>query len=129
MVLNTAKTKEITVDFRRNSTDPQPIYINGDCVERVSNFQFLGLYLDDDLTWKTNTTMLVKKAQQRLQFLRVLKSNGLAKELMVSFYRSSVESIITYCIPVWFASCTAKEKRVLQRVINTAQKITGCEIL
>ncbi len=45
-------------------SDLQPIHINGDCVERVSDFKFLGLHLGDDLTWKTNTTALIKKAQQ-----------------------------------------------------------------
>lgn len=53
LVLNTTKTKEIIVDFQRNRSDPQPIYINW--VERVSDFKFLGLHLNDDLTWKTNT--------------------------------------------------------------------------
>lgn len=37
LVLNTIKTKQIIVDFRRNRSDPQPIYTNGDCVERVSS--------------------------------------------------------------------------------------------
>ncbi len=81
------------------------------------------------LPGKQTATMLIKKAQQRLYFLRVLKNNALNKELLVSFYRSSIESVLTYCIPVWFASCTAQEKTALQRVVNTEQKIIGCELL
>lgn len=96
---------------------PQPIYINGDW--------FLGLHLDDDLTWKTNTTALIKKSQQHLYFLRVLKNKGLAKELLVSFYRCSAESVLGYCILVWFASCPAQKNTAVQRVINSAQKTIG----
>ena len=40
--LNTMKTKEIILDFRRNSNDPAPLYINGECVERVHSFKFSG---------------------------------------------------------------------------------------
>lgn len=55
------------------------------------------------------------------------KNNSLTKELLVS-YRCSVESVLTYCIPVWFASCAAQEKAAPQRVINTAQEIIGCAL-
>ncbi len=34
LILNTTKTKEIILDFRRHKADPAPLYINKDCVER-----------------------------------------------------------------------------------------------
>lgn len=109
--------------------DPQPIYINGDCVERVSVFRILSLHLEEDLSWKANATALVKKAQQRLHFQRILKKNNMEEKLLLSFYRCSIESVLTYCISVWFTSCTAGERSALQRVVNTAQKIIGCVLL
>lgn len=39
--LNTSKTKELILDFRRRRTEPAPLYINGICVERVHSFKFL----------------------------------------------------------------------------------------
>ncbi len=128
LALNITKTKELITDCRRKKTDIQPLFINGDCVERTSNFQFLGVHLDDDLTWSTNTTATIKKAHQRLYFLRILGNNQLTQKLLVSFYRCSIESILTYCICVWFSSCTVTERKALQRVINTAQKIIGCPL-
>ncbi len=85
LVLNTKKTKELIVDFRKSKADPLPIIINGDYVERVRSFTFLGIYLSDSLSWSTNTTAAVKKAQQRLHFLRVLKKNRLCQKLLVAF--------------------------------------------
>ncbi|KAM3860016.1 monocarboxylate transporter 9-like [Diretmus argenteus] len=64
--LNSKKTREIIVDFRRKKTAIQPLVVNGDCVERVSNFKFLGVHLDEDLVWSTNTTATIKTAHQRL---------------------------------------------------------------
>lgn len=34
--LNTSKTKEVIIDFKRNRGDYAPLYINGDSVERVT---------------------------------------------------------------------------------------------
>ena len=74
---------------------------------------------------KRNTTALLKKAQQKLYFLRLLRKNTFLKKLLVSFYRCSGESVLNYGISLWFASCTVAERKVLQRVINTAQKVIG----
>ncbi|KAJ8364924.1 hypothetical protein SKAU_G00137550 [Synaphobranchus kaupii] len=83
--LNKLKTQEMVVDFRRKKTDILPLYIDGGCVERVSVFRFLAVHLEDDLSWRSNTTAIVKKAQQRLYFLRILRNYQLRQELLVSF--------------------------------------------
>ena len=128
LALNTSKTKELVIDYRRKDNITPPLVISGEYVERAPNFRFLGVHLDEDLTWSTNTSAIVKKAHQRLHFLRVLRNNQLPQELLVSFYRCSIESILTYCINVWFWCCTAAERTALQRVVNTAQKIIGCPL-
>uniref|UniRef100_A0A8D3DB29 Reverse transcriptase domain-containing protein n=1 Tax=Scophthalmus maximus TaxID=52904 RepID=A0A8D3DB29_SCOMX len=119
--LNTTKTKEIILDFRNRRADPAPLYINGDCVERVRTFSFLGTTISADLSWTANMAVVIKKPQQRLHFLRVLRRN----KLLVTFYRSSIESVLTFCISVRYSQCTEADRNKLQRVINTAQKITG----
>ncbi|KAI4894933.1 hypothetical protein NFI96_022975 [Prochilodus magdalenae] len=65
---------------------------------------------------------------RRLYFLRVLRKNNLQEKLLVSYYRSGIESVLTYCISTWYSSCSVAERRALQRVINTAQKIIGCPL-
>ena len=58
--------------------------INGDCEERVHSIRFLGVQISDDLSTTVNTTAVVKKAQQRLHFLRVLRRNNLEERLLVT---------------------------------------------
>ena len=128
LALNTQKTKEIIVDFRRNRSDPPPLYINGECVERVHTFRFLGVQISDDLTWTANITAVIKKAQQRLHFLRVLRRNNLDRELLLAFYRSSIESLLTYCVSTWYGSCTEADRGRLQRTVKAAQRIIGCPL-
>lgn len=128
LLLNTAKTKELVIDFRRKKTDITPLLISGDCVEQVTDIRFLGVQLEEGLTWTVNTIKVVKRAQQRLHFLRVLRKNNIAQRLLVSFYRCTIETVLTYCICVWFSSCTVAQKKALQRVVNTAQRIIGCPL-
>ncbi len=61
--LNVSKTKEVVMNFRRNSVDHPPLNIDSSTVERVSSTKFLGVHITEDLTWTTNTMSISKKAQ------------------------------------------------------------------
>ncbi len=51
------------VDFRRVvSSLPAPLCIGGTFVEVVPSFKYLGIHIDHDLTWHTNTMSVIKKA-------------------------------------------------------------------
>ncbi|XP_068116810.1 baculoviral IAP repeat-containing protein 1e-like [Hyperolius riggenbachi] len=125
LVLNTAKTVEMVIDFRKHASIPPPIYIEGNEVARVSSVRLLGTTISDDLTWRANTTATQRKAQQRLFFLRQLKKFGMAHELLRSFYSATIESVLCSSILVWFASCTGSDRYKLQRVISSAERIIG----
>ncbi|KAI3368089.1 hypothetical protein L3Q82_026236, partial [Scortum barcoo] len=43
----------------------------------------------------------------------------------ISFYRCVVESVLSSCIIVWHGSCSAAEKKALQRVVKAAQRTVG----
>ena len=56
------------IDFRNDRTVITAIKINDCVLERVSSYKLLGLWIDDDLKWKTNTEYIVKKAAKWLHF-------------------------------------------------------------
>ena len=130
LILNAAKTKEMILDFRRK-TKPlvhHPITINGETVEVVQNISYLGGNISHDLTWTVNTTATAKKGLKRLYFLRCLKRACLPQKLLVSFYRSAIESVLKYCITAWYSGCTIDNRKALQRIIKTAERITGTQL-
>ncbi|TWW76279.1 hypothetical protein D4764_13G0009410 [Takifugu flavidus] len=127
LLLNT-NTKELVLDFRRKTDIHPPIHINGAAVEHVSSFKFLGIHLSQDLTWTTNCSSLVKKAHQRLFFLRTLKKNHLSSDILVNFYRCTIERILTSCVTVWYGNCSASDRKALQKVVKTAQRIAGAPL-
>ncbi len=126
--LNVEKTKEVVMDFRRNSVDHPPLTIDTSTVERVSSAKFLGVHITEDLTWTTNTKSISKKAQQRLHFLRRLKRASLPPPILTTFYRGTIESVLTSCITVWYGNCCAADRKTLQRTVNTVAKIIGAPL-
>ena len=124
MELNVSKTKEMIVDFRRKKSPLSPL-IDGKTVEIVQHVKFLGSMISSDLKWELNVDTIVKKAQQRLYFLRRLRSFVLTTQIMLNFYKAVIESVLTFSITVWFGFITVKEKLRLNRVVNTASKIIG----
>ena len=80
--LNAIKMKEMVVDFRRNKTLVAPVVVNGETIDMVDSFKFLGTTMSSSLSWDDNCTALLKKAQQRFFFLRQLKKFGLLKEIL-----------------------------------------------
>ena len=125
--LNASQTREMIVDFRKRKNPLAPIIVNGDSIERVDCFKFLAT-VSSDLAWVNNTGAVVKKAQQRLFFLHQLKKFGLRREILVQFYRSAIESILTFSICVWFGGISQCQRGRLDRVVKTASKIVGSEL-
>ncbi len=94
-------------------------------VERVNSFKFLGVHISEDLTWSAHTDAVLKKAHQRLFFLRWLGKFGMSPSILRSFYSCTVESILTSCITAWFGNSSAGNRKTLQRVMRTACHIVG----
>ncbi|KAI4896098.1 hypothetical protein NFI96_006456 [Prochilodus magdalenae] len=126
--LNVDKTKEMVVNFRRVRGDHVPLNINGSAVEIVQSTKFLGVHITENLTWSLNTSSIAKKAQQRLYFLRRLRKAHLPPPILTMFYRGTVESILSSCIIAWFGNCNASDRKTLQRIVRTAEKIIGVSL-
>ncbi len=126
--LNIDKTKELVVDFRRQSREHTPITIDKTPVEQVNSFKFLSVHITEDLTWSAHTDAVLKKAHQRLFFLRRLRKFGTSHSILRFFYTCTVESILTGCITAWFGNSTAGNRKALQRVVRTARHIVGGEL-
>ncbi|KAM9398945.1 uncharacterized protein ACWYII_031350 isoform 1-T1 [Salvelinus alpinus] len=63
--------------------------------------------------------------QQRLFNLRRRKKFDLSPKTLTNFYRCTIESILSGCITAWYGNCSAHNRKALQRVVRSAQRITG----
>ena len=126
--LSQCKTKELVVDYRKRRAELAPIHIDGAVVERVESFKFLGVHITNELSWSKHTKTVVKRAQQNLFPLRRLKRFGMGPQILKRFYSCTIESILTGCITAWYGNCSASNRKALQRVVRTAQYITGAKL-
>ena len=76
------------------------LYLNGKKIRQVSSIKFLGVIIDENLTWKPQLDNLKKKLITCHGTLYRLKDT-IPKILYKNLYHSLFEAHITYCISVW----------------------------
>ncbi len=118
------------MDFRRNPVDHPPLTIDSSTVERVSSTKFLGVHITEDLTWRPHQhhVCLQEGTTAPTLFLCRLKRASLPPPILTTFYRGTIESVLTSCITVWYGNCCAADRKPLQRTVNTAAKTIGAPL-
>ena len=125
LLLNTKKTKEITIIYRIGSHPHQHMVINGENIEIVADYKYLGTIIDNKLTWTYNTDTIYKKGLQRLYFMHKLRQFRVDRDMMLLFYHSFVESILLFCSVAWYFSLSVTNKNKLSKIVNMASKVAG----
>jgi hypothetical protein len=90
-------------------------------VERVESIKFLGVHITKELTGPHTLHAVVKRARQSFFSLRRLKRFSMGLQILKKLYSCTIESILTGCITAWYS-------KALQRIVDTAQYITGAEL-
>ena len=85
--LNTDKTKCMTFHTLQKNIDPLTFSINGKQIENVKFFMFLGIMLDEHLTWKNHITMITNKLSKVIGILNRLK-NIYPQQVLLSIYNA-----------------------------------------
>ena len=127
--INTKKTKELVVDFRRRTCcPPTPVNIQGMDIEMVTSYKYLGVHLNNKLDWTDNTAALYKKGQSRLYLLRRLRSFGVQGALLRTFYDTVVASAIFYGLVCWGSGVSVADRKRLDGLIKKASSVLGCPL-
>ena len=108
--LNVSKTK-FMVFHHPNKRLPQnfEIKINNTLIERAREFCFLGLTINEHLTWKTHINKISNKVSKYTGILNKLKQ-FLPQNILRTLYCSLIQSQLSYCILVWGFECCRIEK-------------------
>ena len=86
--------------------------------EQVRSFKFLGVTIDDTLTWSNHINTVCAKVSRNLNLLRHL-SWFLPQPLLLLFLKSYILPLFDYCNVVW-SGCTKSEASNLQTLLNYA---------
>ena len=121
--LNVKKTKEIVFDFRKaRASCMDQIQLNGEDIDIVEKYTYLGTVLDDKLSWTEQCNATVGKAQQRMYFLRKMNSFRVDRTILSLFYVSVVQSVILFNCIVWFSGCRKGDLARLEKIVKICGK-------
>ncbi len=102
--LNIKKTKYMIFHTINKRIPNFEIKIEGDIIERVSEFNFLGITLDDQLRWNKHIDKIANKISRNIGILNCLK-HFIPISTKLTIYNSLVLSHINYGLLLWGYSC------------------------
>ena len=90
------------IDFRKSKALSDPVIINYHTVERVRTYKYLGIMLNNDLSWSNNTDYIISKLNSRLYCLRKLEKFNV-NICIISFFISWLSKVfyILLCLLGW----------------------------
>ena len=109
---NIKKTKLMNFGRKQKKIKNINISIDNVQIERVHSFNFLGIMLDESLTWTDHTNMVANKIPRVTGVLYRLKS-VFPKEILLTLYNTLIESYIIYGLLVYGVKSNSIE--VLQK--------------
>lgn len=123
--LNVKKTKEVIFDFRKSQPKHLPARINGDEVDMVENFKYLGVTLDCSLKWDIHIQTQLSKVNKRFYHVRCLLRTHVDKRIICMFYNAVISSVLLYAATCWYGSCSAKCKKNVDRIYRRMCRLIG----
>ena len=60
--------------------------------------------------------------------MRQLRKFNLPQELLIQFYRDTIETVLCNSITAWYGTASKLDKRRLQRAVRIAERITGVSL-
>ena len=76
------------------------IKLNNNDIDHVKEFKFLGLLINNNLTWKTHVNKICNKMSQSVGIINCLKT-ALPNNILLALYNTLILPHIHYCILAW----------------------------
>ena len=126
--LNVTITQNILIGGRKKlkdikNSDPQNLQtvIDQEPVSNIKRFRYLGIEVDQLLSWEEHISALIKKISSGIGMLRHGKRH-VTLTTVQSMYKSIIEPQFRFCCSVW-GVCSATALNKLQKLQNRAPRI------
>ena len=106
--LNVAKTEFMLIGSKQMIKSISNLQLNvkieNESIKQVYESKTLGVTIDQNLSWRTNTENICKKITSRISALGRLKEFA-DKQTLLSVYNAIVRPYFDYCCEVWEKPC------------------------
>lgn len=118
--LNISKTKYMVISGRKNTPD-FVIRIDSEPIEQVCNIKYLGVTIDDGLTFSIHIDNVIKKIARKYGIMCRLK-NDLTLSSKILLYKSIIAPHVDFCASILFLA-NATQLLKLQRLQNKIMRL------
>ena len=133
LALNTTKTNYMIFSGRRRF-QVDNISINGTDIHKVSQCRFLGIVLDDKLSWRPHIQFALRKISRSIGILRKVNRH-LSRNFMLQLYNSFILPYLQYGITAWGSASKTSvnslflyQKKAIKVALNVPTRTSTTEI-
>nr|CAI5825776.1 unnamed protein product [Callosobruchus analis] len=116
LFLNASKTSVLRFHNKQKTCPPVSLSVNNELIEscKFDVAKFLGLYLDENLSWKIHCESIIAKITSAAYLFNNLRHVLSSGQLLILYY-AQVESRLRYAICFWGTSTHAQDVFVSQK--------------
>ena len=99
LVLNVSKTHFMTFGNNSNISNVD-LVINGLEIEQLKTVKFLGVFIDEDMKWKSHVSNILTNVSRNVGVINKMR-DYLPQHILLLLYNSLVLPHLNYCIILW----------------------------
>lgn len=120
LYLNPDKTKFLRFHHSQKGCSDLKLKVNSEFIQRAQSVKFLGIFLDENLNFKTHCEYVISRLSSLVYMLKNLRT-VLTRQQLITVYYAQVESILRYGLIFWgwsTSSCDVflVQKRILRSI-------------
>ena len=126
--LNVKKTHFMVFNPKNRPCDKIQLNIDGTLIDEEQHTKFLGVYIDNKLTWKKHIEVITGKISRGIGVIWKAKKL-LNKSALKTVYYSFIYPYLTYCNQVWGSTCTTylkglrvKQNKVISMITSSPRR-------
>lgn len=122
LIINLKKTQFMNFYQRKSSLQPLNISYKGEKILETKSTKFLGLYIDNDLSWKTHSDQVCSKLT-KFSYALYMLSKVVNQQALLTVYHAVVSSTLRYGLIFWgnstWRECVFKaQKKCIRAIVN-----------
>jgi gmma-aminobutyric acid receptor subunit gamma len=125
MIANAKKSVTMSISNTHNhhTAAPSIFRINGEPLSNQSHTRFLGVELDENLTFTHHTDHIISKTRPLLYSLIDFKRSGVPLPALKKFYETCIRPKILYACPSWYSMTSLEQRKRIKRIENMVLKV------
>ena len=120
LILNQNKTNFMIFTNRHVNVNNVAINVKDKQIQRVSSTTFLGVAIDDKLSWNDHIGIVCNKVSKNLAVLNKMKS--FHKNILRMLYNALIAPHLNYCLPIW-GNSSDRNNHILFKLQKRAVRI------